>query len=146
MMLDFRCSNCVGVSFAEQHRKICLLSWVIFIISGGCIKFLGDLRFVQRFYDVTLASDLAATTGSIGARRSHKNLHAPNLHTSYFNGICHGKFGAACSIWEIRAEIRLGQNLCRLRWGAHSARRQLHFVLLAAFKAINTSKFTQSFE
>ena len=83
--------------FADE-RKICLLFWVIFIISGGCIKFLGDFLFVRSFYDVILGSDLGATTGLIGARRSHKNLHAPNLHTSYFNGNCHGDFGAACSI------------------------------------------------
>ena len=63
---------------------------------------------------------LAATTGSIGARRSHKNLHAPNLHTSYFNGNCHDDFGAACSMWEIRAEICLGRNFYRLRWGPYS--------------------------
>jgi len=62
----------------------------------------------------------AATTSSIGARRSHKNLHAPNLHTSYFNGNCHGDFGAACSMWEIRAEICLGRNFYRLRWGPYS--------------------------
>ena len=72
--------------------------------------------FTIRFWHQTLA----ATTGSIGARRSHKNLHAHNLHTSYFNGICHGDFGAACSMWEIRAEIYLGQKLYRLRWGPYS--------------------------
>ena len=57
MVLDFRCSNSVGASFAEQRRKICLLFWVIFIISSGCINFLGDFHFVQSFYDVILASD-----------------------------------------------------------------------------------------
>ena len=62
------------------------------------MKFLGGFVFVRSFYDVILASDLAATKGSIVARRYHKNLHAPNLHTSYFNGNCHGDFGAACSI------------------------------------------------
>ena len=77
MVLDFRCLNSVGASFAEQRRRIRLLFRVIFIISGGSIKFLGDFRFVERFYDVILASDLAATTGSIGALRSHKNLYAP---------------------------------------------------------------------
>ena len=35
-------------------------------------------------------------------------------------GVCHGDFGAACSTWEIRAEIRLGQKLYRLRWGGYS--------------------------
>ena len=63
---------------------------------------------------------LAARTASIGARCSHKNIHVPNLHTSYFNGVCHGDFGAACSIWEIQAEICLGQKIYRLRWGAYS--------------------------
>ena len=104
--------------------------------------------FMMRFWHQTLA----ATTGSIGARRSHKNLHAHNLHKSYFNGICHGDFGAACSIREMRAEICLGQKVGKnfIACAEELTRiffmqEQLRFVLLAAFKAINTREFTQSF-
>jgi len=39
---------------------------------------------------------------------------------SHLNGIYHGDFGVACSIWEIGAEICLGQNFHRSCWGAYS--------------------------
>ena len=67
-----------------------------------------------------VVSDLDATTGSIGWHRSCKNLQASNLHISHLYGNYHGDFGAACSIWEIRAEICLGQNFHRSRRGAYS--------------------------
>ena len=92
--------NSVGASFAEQHWKICVLQWVVFFHPRWVHKVSGWF--------------------SLCSCRSHKNLHAPNLHTSYFNGVCHGDFGVACSIWEIRAEISLGQNFYRLRWGPYS--------------------------
>jgi len=64
-----------------------------------------------------MASDLNATAVWIGWHRSHKTLLESNLHASHLNDVCCGYFGAACSIWELRAEICLGQNIHRLGWG-----------------------------
>ena len=146
MHLEFWCPNRVDASFSEQRRNICLLQRVIFIISVGWIKFLGEFHFVSSFYCVIVVSDLDATTGSIGWHRSRKNLQASYLHMTHFHGIYHGDFGAACSIWEIRAEICLGQNFHRSRWGPFSnlfRAGAASFRSTCAFKGINTSEFTQ---
>ena len=69
------------------------------------------------FYCVILASGLDATAVWIGWYSSHKNLLESNLHAFHSNDICRGYFGAACSIWELRAEFCLGQNFHRLGLG-----------------------------
>jgi len=46
-----------------------------------------------------------------------QNLLESNLHAAHLNYVSHSYFGAARCIWELRAEICLGQNLHRLGWG-----------------------------
>ena len=71
MVLEFRCSNSFGASFAEQCRTICLLWWVVFIKSGGHTKFRGDFRVIHSFYCMIMASNLDVATCLEGWRCSH---------------------------------------------------------------------------
>ena len=83
---------------------------------GGWANFLGEFCFIQSFFCVIMAWDLCETTCLLQLCCSHKTLHASSLHLSPLNGSCHVHFCAACSIWEFRAKICLGQNFYQGGW------------------------------
>ena len=88
---------------------------------SGRLFFLSSVFFGKREERKPSRSPLTARpAGRIGLQRSCKNLQASNLHMSHLHGMCHIDFGAACSIWEMRTEICLGQNVHRSLWGAYS--------------------------